>query len=262
MAPGPYVEIMKDKPISFEEARNPNVGDEDSTGYKYYPSDKILGKLFDAVDEKEIFQRMRDNSSQHALHTADHRWDRNWSLLKGVWDHIQECCSSLSVEWECHLDRARGIRDEEVFLLINFTTPLRFRLKYPANTKIFLRYEDSLLEIMFEFGPRPYVLPLSEVEVFMGDILGKTGALTSRQRELCISMKERFSDVLSFTVKWIRDADPEHVLGVSAACLWVALNDKSKVWEDVKNRKMEGLRSFGYVAAAVCEREWEHGDGC
>jgi hypothetical protein len=106
---------------------------------------------------------------------------------------------------------------------------------------------------MFEFGPRPYVLPLSEVEVFIGDILGKTGALTSRQRELCISMKERFSDVLSFTVKWIR----ELLLGVSVACLWVALNEKSKGWEDGKNRKMDGLRSFGYVAAAVCLREFE-----
>jgi hypothetical protein len=115
---------------------------------------------------------------------------------------------------------------------------------------------------MFEFGPRPYVLPLSEVEVFMGNILGKTGALTSRQRELCISMKERFGDMLSFTVKWIRGADPEHVSGLSVACLWVALNEKPKVWENGKNREMEGLRSFGYVAAAVCLREFEQGDGC
>lgn len=126
MAPGPHVEIMKDKPISFDDAGTTSDGDEDSTGYKYYPSDKILGKLFDAVDEKVIFQRMRDNSFQHALHRTDRGWDRNWSLLKGVWGHIQERCSSLSVEWKCHLDRARGIRDEEVFLLINFTTPLEF----------------------------------------------------------------------------------------------------------------------------------------
>jgi hypothetical protein len=53
---------------------------------------------------------------------------------------------------------------------------------------------------MFEYGPRPH-LPLSEVEVFIGNILGKTGALTPRQRELSISMKERFEDILSSTVK-------------------------------------------------------------
>jgi hypothetical protein len=126
MAPGPHVEIMKHKPISFDDAKTTSDGDEDSPGYKYYHSDKILGKLFDAVDEKEIFQRMQDNSFQHAFHRTDRGWDRNWSLLKGVWGHIKERCSSLSVEWKSHLDRARGIRDEKVFLLINFTTPLEF----------------------------------------------------------------------------------------------------------------------------------------
>jgi hypothetical protein len=126
MAPGPHVEIMKHKPISFDDAKTTSDGDEDSPGYKYYHSDKILGKLFDAVDEKEIFQRMQDNSFQHAFHRTDRGWDRNWSLLKDVWGHIQERCSSLSVEWKSHLDRARGIRDEKVLLLINFTTPLEF----------------------------------------------------------------------------------------------------------------------------------------
>jgi hypothetical protein len=120
MAPGPHVEIMKDRPISFDGAGplNPNTSnsDEDSTGYRYYHSDKILGKLFDAVNEQEIFQRMQHNSSQHALHRIDRGWDRNWSLLRGVWNHIRDRCPSA--KWDSHLDRARGIRDEKVFPLI------------------------------------------------------------------------------------------------------------------------------------------------
>jgi hypothetical protein len=64
------------------------------------------------------------------------------------------------------------------------------------------RYEESLLNIMFEYGPRPQC-PLSEVEVFVGNILGKTGAQTKRQRELSMSMKERFEAELSFTVRCI-----------------------------------------------------------
>ncbi len=48
MAPGPHVNILKDKPISFENVQ-PEDGDidedEDTMVYKYYPSDKILGKL-------------------------------------------------------------------------------------------------------------------------------------------------------------------------------------------------------------------------
>lgn len=127
---------------------------------------------------------------------------------------------------------------------------------------------------MFEYGPRPH-LPLSEVEVFIGDILGKTGALTTRQRELCISMKDRFEDILYLTVKSIRgeeydhedgksDADrgaPEHILGLSIACLRVALNEEAKIWESGKNRTSK-LRSFGYVAAAMCLTGVEHVSGC
>lgn len=126
---------------------------------------------------------------------------------------------------------------------------------------------------MYEYGPRPS-LPLSEVEVFIGDILGKTGALTTRQRDLCISMKERFEDVLSYTVKWIKGeedyheyaelnadrATSDHVLALSMACLWVALNKKAKVWQSGKKRKSQ-LRSFGYVAAAVCLAEEKHISG-
>jgi hypothetical protein len=127
---------------------------------------------------------------------------------------------------------------------------------------------------MFEYGPRPH-LPLSEVEVFIGNILGKTGALTPRQRELSISMKGRFEDILSFTVKLIRgeehdyeDAElkvdraaPERVLGLSMACLWVVLNEGPKIWESGKNRTSK-LRSFGYVAAGVWLTEMEHFSGC
>jgi hypothetical protein len=127
---------------------------------------------------------------------------------------------------------------------------------------------------MFEYGPHPR-FPLSEIEVFIGNILGKTGALTTRQRELCISMKERFEDILSFTVKWIKgeeydqeDAEsragraaPEHVLGLSMACLWVALNEGVRIWQSGKNRTSK-LRSFGYVAAAVCLTEVDHVSVC
>jgi hypothetical protein len=84
-------------------------------------------------------------------------------------------------------------------------------------------------------------------------------------------MKERFADILSFTVEWIRGEEcahedeeskanravPEHALELSIACLWVALNEGVKTWESGKNRTSK-LRSFGYVAAAVCLTEVEH----
>ena len=277
MAPGPHVEIMEDKPISFDQVapspRHAGGDDEDSTGYRYYPSHKLLGKLFDGVDEREIFQHVQRNSSRHALHRIDRGWDRDKSLLEGVWDHIEESCPGI--KWDSHLDLARGIRDEQVFppslffLTISFHNCVYIARLHQLTDKFF-RYEYSLLDIMYEYGPRPN-FPLSEVEVFIGNILGKTGALPTHQRELCISMKDRFADILSFTVKWIRreecdheDAEsrperaaPEYILGLSMACLWVALNEGSKIWESGKNRRSK-LRSFGYVAAAVGLAEVEH----
>jgi hypothetical protein len=128
---------------------------------------------------------------------------------------------------------------------------------------------------MFEFGPRPQC-PLSEVEVFVGNIIGKTGAQTTRQRELSTSMKERFEADLSFIVRCIKkptshvfegdegenwsvsdDLVPqsnEPDLALSMACLWIGLNEEAQVWEYGKRGKVE-LRSFAYVAAAVCLKE-------
>ncbi len=120
---------------------------------------------------------------------------------------------------------------------------------------------------MYEYGPRPKV-PLSEVEVFIGNILGKTGALTPRQRELAMSMKERFEDVLVSTVRRMtgRDSDEEEVgedagsktkegrLGVCIACLRLALGQEGKSVGAVGKGK-GSLRSFGYVAASVCLKE-------
>ena len=130
---------------------------------------------------------------------------------------------------------------------------------------------------MFEFGPRPQN-PLSEVEVFVGNIIGKNGAQTTRQRELSMSMKERFEADLSFIVKCITKSNShlydgeeggngepndgltgetgEETLALSMACLWVGLREEAEVWEYGKRGKVE-LQSFAYVAAAVCLKEAE-----
>ncbi|KAH8594193.1 hypothetical protein B0O99DRAFT_595531 [Bisporella sp. PMI_857] len=131
-----------------------------------------------------------------------------------------------------------------------------------------LRYEGFFFDIMFESGLYSYFL-LSGVEVYIGDILGKTGALMIRQRELCISIKVRFADILSITVEGIGSGEydhedkeskvnrvaPDQALELSIACLWVALNEEANIWKSGKNEILK-LRSFGYVAAAVLIFLW------
>ena len=129
------------------------------------------------------------------------------------------------------------------------------------------RYEGSLLDLMYEYGPRPKT-PLSEVEVFIGNILGKAGAVTSRQRELSMSMKERYEDILMVTVKrmtgkgsedegFVEDPGLKIKVGrlrVCLACLRLALDVKGKFVAADRKREVR-LMSFGYVAAIMTLNE-------
>ena len=96
--------------------------------------------------------------------------------------------------------------------------------------------------------------PLSELEAFVGNILGKTGVSSRHERELSKTMKEKFDEDAAFIINCIlKDGDEwsEQALERSIACLAVSL----EVGHAYKGR--EQLRSFKYVAAAVCLREVE-----
>jgi hypothetical protein len=60
---------------------------------------------------------------------------------------------------------------------------------------------------MTEYSDHP-LRPLSEVEAFVGNILGRTGAQSKRQRELSTSLKEKFEFNSAFFVNCIlKDGD-------------------------------------------------------
>jgi hypothetical protein len=140
MAPGPHVEILDDKPLSFESASDSSVNDvdddEDSIGYKYYRSKKILGKLFDAVNESEMFQTLQKHRVEKSPNNKNPEWDPAKSLLAAVWEHIQAACADI--EWKLHLDRARGIRDEEVLSFYPAPPPSSTEIYYPDDVRILL----------------------------------------------------------------------------------------------------------------------------
>jgi hypothetical protein len=106
---------------------------------------------------------------------------------------------------------------------------------------------------MTEYSEHP-VRPLTELEVFVGNILGKTGAQSRHQRELSTNMKDKFEEEALFIVNCIiKDGGDwaEDSLERSMACLAVSL-EQPKAY-----RKREQLLSFKYVAAAICLREVE-----
>jgi hypothetical protein len=127
------------------------------------------------------------------------------------------------------------------------------------------RYEENLVNIMTAYSSHPH-RTLSELEVFAGTILGKTGAQTIRQRRLCISMREHFKEHLAFTVKCMTrrqgleqepcdDKMPNTTdVGLCIACFFVSLKERGGAVEYGYGRRPE-LRSFARVAAAICLKE-------
>jgi hypothetical protein len=82
---------------------------------------------------------------------------------------------------------------------------------------------------MTEYSEHPS-RPLTELETFIGNILGRTGAQTKHQRELSVSLKDRFDNDAAFVMKLITKADEglhsEEALERSMACLAVSLEER------------------------------------
>lgn len=110
-----------------------------------------------------------------------------------------------------------------------------------------------MLNIMTEYSEHP-LRPLSELEAFVGNILGRTGAQSKRQRELSTSLRERFEFDAAFFVNCIVKDEAgysEEALEKSIACFAISLENRDFY------RRGEQILSFKYVAAAVCLRELE-----
>ncbi|KAK8907405.1 hypothetical protein QC760_004662 [Botrytis cinerea] len=115
-----------------------------------------------------------------------------------------------------------------------------------------------MLDIMHQYSEHP-TRPISEREVFVGNILGKVGSVSKKQRELCISMKEKYDETAVFIINCIIKVDDEYseeALERSIACFAVSLDDRKR-----RGAREEPLKSFRYLAAGVCLREMERVPG-
>ena len=109
-----------------------------------------------------------------------------------------------------------------------------------------------MLEIMDTLRPHRGE-PLTELEVFSGNILGKKERASTRYiREANLEVQERFNrdvgDIIKRIIMGDEDADgiaDAEALPRAIACFTVALQTEG--WENYIT-----LRSWKYVAAAVC----------
>jgi hypothetical protein len=105
-APGPQVHVEKNNGIDFEERhfRDP-LDDEDEddefSSYRYYESNKVLGKLYRAIDEREIFGHIQKRAAAEGI-------ARQSSVLEEVWKYVLG--KVQGIQWEYLLEWAQGIR--------------------------------------------------------------------------------------------------------------------------------------------------------
>lgn len=121
-------------------------------------------------------------------------------------------------------------------------------------TIILHRYEKNLIDHMYNYSTHPS-FHLTELEVFAGNVIGKAGAQNKRQRENSMDMREKFNRDLYFIRDYIRYGSSEELhdpLERSIACLSLAVEQERRKWP-----KVGWLKSFGWVAAAVCLKEVE-----
>ena len=124
-----------------------------------------------------------------------------------------------------------------------------------------LSYENLIIDTAHQYCLQPHQ-PLSELEVFSGTILVHSGGRQNRRvREFNTGMKERFERDAAFFVDRMLYGDYEHegkaeALERSLACLAVAMEEPARV-----ARRIGELKSFRYVAAAVCLKEVERFQG-
>ncbi|KAF1956713.1 RdRP-domain-containing protein [Byssothecium circinans] len=192
-----------------------NVLDPDKFTVRYYKSPKTLGVLYRNIDEANFFSRMKnDFQNAQSLRGSE-------TLVQKLERYIDR--ETRIFQWEQHRGFAEELRE---------------------------CYEENMLVIMDSLRPHRGK-PLTELEVFSGNILGKKERASTRYlREANMEVRERFNRDVSSFIRRIRTGDglgdeENEAFPRAIACFKIALETRG--WENYSH-----LKSWKYVAAAVC----------
>ncbi|KAK4031981.1 RNA dependent RNA polymerase-domain-containing protein [Parachaetomium inaequale] len=229
-APGPSITIHDKSAIALDEHvasqdRDYDDDDQDGPRHRYYASDKILGQLYRAVEERKIWAediRLTVNAGGPSF------WDQLLIALKERVGNIDP------IEWQHRSQEAYGILHA---------------------------YEDAIYGVMIDCAEQPYQ-PLRELEVFVGFIMNKSGAQTHRQRYRSIKLKDEFERITAWITREMRN--PTSISGYTSeldalelclACLCVGCEKEHREMRPRHRSSTQDIESFKIVAAAALMRE-------
>jgi len=216
MAPGPRVLISKEKIVHDLDRQENDDDDEFLRRQDYYPSNKILGKLYREIDEDEFLQELQQENYRE-------QGDDEGDVLERLWRYMKVQTNGLlpGEQWQEYSE---------------FASDLRFR------------YEIDLRHIMRDYSDTPWKSSLLEVEVFVGTIIGRQKQ-TKRLRELAVTMKEDYDYLVQNTIAELREGGGRaETLGRCMACLAASLPQNPSF-------STNGSESFAWVAVSVLMSE-------
>ncbi|KAJ8120580.1 hypothetical protein ONZ43_g2746 [Nemania bipapillata] len=248
LAPAPPANIVDKTEIRFEAPVTPSAeADEDDDAgprHMFYRSDKILGQLYRAIDEKKLWKE-------------DIHLDVNRSGTS-LWDELivhitRQCEGNLgSIDWKRAVGEARSIRQA---------------------------YDGAIWTATLDFSDHSSK-GITELEVFTGMIFNKSGVQTRRQRDTSMRLKDEFDRITKWVEGLIRKQSREHpeegrsdlydgyyedvtsletestALELSIACLHVGVVDGVRY--NPSKRNTDEFESFKIIAAHCALRELEH----
>lgn len=213
-APGPRVLIAKDKVVHEIEQE---VDEDEDTFQHWYPSDKILGKLYRKINEEKFLDEIRREIEESGPGLYEN------SLLDRLWCYMERQTNGYQT-WRDHLDFAKDAR---------------------------FRYDEQVYYLMTEFSETPWKSRLLEVEVFVGTIVGREKS-TRQQRELSSRMKDDYERHVSYTINELKGDSRAETLGRCMACLWLCLPSNNRR----RYNTLEGeLKSFAWLVVSVLMSE-------
>ncbi|KAF2449704.1 RdRP-domain-containing protein [Karstenula rhodostoma CBS 690.94] len=240
LAPAGFTYIKDRTKIEFDVPTRPRADEEkdedDNLGpqHLYYHSEKINGLLFDAIDERNIWYKdiKGDVKTDGAVWT---------DFLKRM---TRECEARLGgFRWGKMKDEAFSIRSD---------------------------YEDSLFGVTQDYSTHP-TQPLTELEVFTGNIFSISGVQTRRQRDKSLQLKDEFDRIARWIENLIRrrttatttkqdDAsnapeDPIDALMMSIACVEVSQWKGTHGNRVTHGRWADEYQSFKIISACCLIRE-------
>lgn len=104
-APGPHVVIEKLTGTSLVDTaevdpQEQEDEDDDLPRYRYYESKKVLGKLYRAIDERQIFAEIQRRELGVTSQST---------VVDTIWETVQQECKLI--QWEHLRDWAEGVRE-------------------------------------------------------------------------------------------------------------------------------------------------------